>query len=327
MVLKYNSMLYLNKILWIPMVLLFSCQEEKKIQIDLNHTPNRIEIFGEDFISTSLYERDIAISPDGNEIIYTLGNYKQTIRSLISIKKEGNGWGEKQILPFSGRYSDIEPFFSPDGNRLYFASNRPMDQDSTRNDYNIWLSERTNSDWDDPQPLDTLINTAKDEFYPALSKNGNLYFTATRKNGIGREDIFISTFARGKYQDPVPLDTTINSLAFEFNAYINPDEDLLIFSSFGRKDGLGGGDLYFSKKDESGQWREAKNMGEEINSDKLDYCPFVDIPRGNFYFTSDRAKPLDKKISSVSEFIDESNQVTNGMGNIYRIHMEKLNLK
>jgi len=295
-------------------------------KVELSHSPDTMEVFGKEFISTGLYERDIAISPDGKELIYTLGNYKQTVRSLVVIKKENEGWGEKKILNFSGKYQDIEPFYSPDGSQLFFASNRPMGEDPKRKDYNIWVSKKVNGKWDDPLPLGTQINTSKDEFYPSLSKNGNLYFTATRPDGVGREDIFYSPYLDGEYKDPIPLDTSINSAVYEFNAYINPGEDLLIFSSFGRKDGFGGGDLYFSKKDVSGKWGKAKNLGEKVNSDKLDYCPFIDIPRGNFYFTSEQAPPFEKTIKSVSDLTDHANDVLNGMGNIFRINIKALNL-
>ncbi len=128
------------------------------------------------------------------------------------------------------------------------------------------------------------------------------------------------------YQDPIPLDTGVNSEVYEFNAYINPEENLIIFGSYGRPDELGGGDLYFSKKDEKGHWSVAKNMGSLINSDKLDYCPFIDYPRGNFYFTSDRTTDENNTFSSVEDFIKDSNGLNNGMGNIYRIGLEHLDL-
>jgi len=319
-------MQYLTSYLCIFLVLFAGCKEENKAAFNLNFTPEQIEIFGEEIISTRLYERDMAIAPDGNEIIYTLGNYRQTLRNLVSIKKEGNQWQDKEILPFSGRYNDIEPFFSVDGTKLFFASDRPMDTDSTRTDYNIWVVDRSASAWGRPVALDTVINTVNDEFYPAVSKNNTLYFTATRTDGKGREDIFLSRFVDGSYRAPRALDSTINTTTFEFNAYISPHEDLLVFSSYGRKDGLGGGDLYFSKKSADGSWTEAKNL-EFVNSDKLDYCPFIDVPRGNFYFTSDRDIPRKKRIKNVAEFEEEAHKVLNGLGNIYRVDLKKLNLE
>jgi len=39
---------------------------------DLGQPPATAQLFGEQIISTGLYERDFALSPDGKEIFYTL---------------------------------------------------------------------------------------------------------------------------------------------------------------------------------------------------------------------------------------------------------------
>ncbi len=317
----------LQSIIVAVFLILTSCQSEHKDLIELNKSPETLELFSENYVSTNLYERDIAISPSGNEIIYTLGNHNQTIRSLVSIQKKANGiWDDKKILSFSGTYNDIEPFFSLDGNQLFFASNRPINDTLKKGDYNIWVVQKLDSDWGNPVILNSNINTDKDEFYPSVSRNGNLYFTATRDTGIGREDIFMSEFKDGNYQPAKVLDSMINTKMFEFNAYISPNEDLLIFSSYGRSDDLGGGDLYYSKKDNQGHWSASKNMGDIVNSKSLDYCPFIDYTNHNFYFTSNRTQAPDKRINTIEEFTNISNSLENGLGNIYRIHINALDL-
>ncbi|MGY8913658.1 MAG: TolB family protein [Flavobacteriales bacterium] len=309
---------------------LLSCEatkkETKNSLIDVQTIPKTVGLFGEGIISTPLYERDMAISSQGNELVYTLGDYKQTKRCLVSLKKQNGDWVKPEILNISGKYQDIEPFYSPNGNRLYFASNRPIYNDSIRTDYNIWYSDKNEDIWSEPVPLDSIINTKGDEFYPALSKNGNLYFTATREDGIGREDLFMSEFADGEFLFPEPLPIEINTPFFEFNAFISPNDDFIIFSSFGRDDGFGGGDLYISEKDQQGKWKKAKNMGRLINSDKLDYCPFVDWEFKNFYFTSERMTVNHNKIESVEDFKSKANSVNNGLGNIYKIGFKELQL-
>ena len=312
----------------ISIVIFFSsCKHHPSISFDLTITPDTLELFAPGIISTELYERDMAISPDGNEIMYSLGTYDQSRRCLVAIVKSDQGWGNKEVVNISGVYQDIEPFYAAEGNTLFFVSDRPMPSDTTRNDYNIWKSQRVNGAWNDPVPLSDLINTTEGEYYPSLSRNGNLYFTATRRDGMGREDILVSRYVNGNYQQPEVLDTNINSATYEFNAYISPDEDVLIFSSYGREDDLGGGDLYYSVRNTDGSWTKAKNLGATINSDKLDYCPFVDYARGNFYFTSDRSAESRGRIEDTGELSRLANHPLNGMGNIYRIDMNKLRIK
>lgn len=297
------------------------------ISIDLNTAPDNLLLMAENLISTPLFERDIAIHSTYDEIIFTRGDYKQKYRCLVGTKKQGDTWTSPEILTISGTWQDIEPFFANNGNRLYFSSNRPIYGDSTRSDYNIWYSDRKNNKWSEPIALDSIINTTGDEFYPSLSRKGTLFFTATRPNGIGREDIFKAEFVNGKFNYPEPLSASINSVYYEFNAFISPDEDYIIFSSYGRSDDLGGGDLYISEKDSIGNWAPARNMGSGVNSPYLDFCPFVDADQRNLYFTSERISEKVGMINKISDLEKISNAIENGFGNIYKCGFEHIRKK
>jgi hypothetical protein len=304
------------------LMLLFSgCRHQRRI--DLEDRPQKPEIFAEGTVSTPLYERDMAISPDGNEVVFSLSDSRQARRILVKIERNGKEWSKKEILNISGRYDDIEPFFADQGKSLYFVSNRPVIGDSARKDYNIWVSERNGETWNEPVMLPSNINTPGNEFYPAVAKNGNIYFTAEKENAVGLEDIFISRYDNGKYADPMPLDTNVNSKTYEFNAYVNPGENLIVFSSYGRKDDLGGGDLYYSNKDSCGKWLPAKHMEKGINSEGLDYCPFIDWDRSTFYFTSDRRGKMPSHFIHPSQIDSFANSMLNGNGNIYRVDWHK----
>jgi Tol biopolymer transport system component len=283
--------------------------------------------FAPGIVSTRLNERDLAVSPDGSEIMYTLGTLDNALRSIVLIKLKDGMVSSKEIAPFSGRYNDIEPFFSPDGKKVYFSSSRPLHDKDSSTDFNIWYAEKINGAWQpNPKPVSDVINSDADEFYPAVTANGNIYFTAAYTSGFGREDIFWSALIDGRYGAPYALDTVINSSKYEFNAYVSPNEDILIFSSYGRPDDLGGGDLYLSVKDLSGRWSLARHLGGGINSSTLDYCPFLDLNTSTFYFTSNRAAPITGKVSP-EDFHTMADDILNGMGNIFSIRLDKLGLK
>ncbi|WP_420603045.1 TolB family protein [Flagellimonas sp.] len=294
----------------------------ESIKINLEKSPNELEIFANGLISTGLHERDLAITPDKNELYYTLGSHNDAKRAIIKVSKSNADWNSQNIASFSGIYNDIEPFISPDGSKFFFCSDRPMDADSTRTDYNIWVMDKTENGWGEPNPLGENINTPGNEFYPSVSKNGNLYFTAIKPEGPGTEDIYVSAFENGSYANPVPLDTTVNSKTYEFNAFISPNEDILVFSSYGRDDGLGGGDLYMSVLDSLGNWGKAKNLGPTVNSTGLDFCPFIDFENNNFYFSSNRVGV--ENTTDFKTFKDALSNPKNGSGDIYRISLKKL---
>lgn len=269
-------------------------------------------IFASGFISDGLDNRDFTISPDGNELYFTIQHRIQSV--IMRSVKKGQTWSEPEVAFFSGRFNDLEASFSPDGGRIYFSSNRPLSDTGTlTKDFDIWCVEKKEDKWTGPFNLGTVVNTSKDEFYPSVAKSGNLYFTCD--NGKTREDLFVSTYQSGQYFAPVALPETVNSEGFDFNAFIDPDESFIIFTSYKRKDDKGGGDLYISKK-AGGNWLPAKHLGG-INSTAIDYCPYVSPDKRYFFFTSKRmagaanrkttvtAKELKKKLTSAGNGSDD----------------------
>ena len=86
-------------------------------------------------------DRDITISSDFKEIYSSILEGDKYV--IAFIKYENNQWTKPEIMPFCGKYSDVEAMFSPDGKRLYFASNRPLKEGDKPKDFDIWYVERT----------------------------------------------------------------------------------------------------------------------------------------------------------------------------------------
>ena len=171
--------------------------------------------------------------------------------------------------------------------------------------------------------MNAPINTDFDEIYPSVANNNNLYFTRDSPDTKGKDDIFISEWEESVYKSPVSLSDSINSASYEFNNYISPDESFIIYSGYNRKDGYGSGDLYISYKDEAGVWSKSKNLGQEINSAQMDYCPFVDFDTGMLYFTSRRSTVNQKTIySSIDKLVGEINKYKNGYSRIYKVSVK-----
>ncbi len=240
------------------------------------------EIFGIQIISTGMRERDITISPDGSEIYFTVFNAGFD-GNIYFVKLENGVWSLPEIAPFSGNRKDLEPAFAPDGNRLFFSSKR----DGA--DYDIYYVERTNGGpWSDPIDVGDNVNTSVNEFYPSITNDGTLYYTAAYDGGVGGEDIWRSRLVDNEYQSPSPVGV-ISTTADEFNAFIDPQERYIYFGSFGRSDGLGGGDIYFSRR-QGNSWSTPENLGSPVNTNRLDYSPFVSPDGLYLFFTSERGQ-------------------------------------
>jgi hypothetical protein len=133
----------------------------------------------------------------------------------------------------------------------------------------------------------------------------------------------VSEWKNGAYLPPVSLPDAINSKNFEFNAFIDPDEQFIIFSSFGRSDDVGRGDLYMSVK-KNGEWQTAVNLGKMINSSALDYCPFVAWDKKYLFFTSSRANykaPFSQK-QTAAELKKNLQTPSNGFDDIYWVRFD-----
>jgi Tol biopolymer transport system component len=282
------------------------------------------KLFGESSISDEYGNRDMAISPSGQELMYTLQYKSGTFSTILFSKKINDKWTNPEIAPFSGRYNDLEPAFSPDGTRLYFVSNRPAAGGLTVKDYDIWYSQKdfSTGNWSEPIHVDAPVNTGKNEFYPSVSKSGSIYFT--REMEGKDEDIVMCRWSNDHFEEAQSLPDQINSPGAEFNAYVNADEDLIFYTAYKRKGNIGSGDLYMSVK-KNGQWQPSVNLGSKINDKGLTYCPYLSPDKKYFFFTSNRwtAPPFTEKqnISSLKKMLSSP---LNGWDNIYIMESKEI---
>ena len=99
---KYKAIIFLSLVL---LNCKFNSDQSKAYSIDIKTTANALTLFGENIISTSMYERDLAISPQGHELIYTLGDYKQNKRCLVVLNQSNGHWTNAEILNISENVS------------------------------------------------------------------------------------------------------------------------------------------------------------------------------------------------------------------------------
>ena len=196
---------------------------------------NKVEIF-DPLINQFLNVRDFTISKDGKEAYFSIQSPSQEISQIVVIKKENGKWTEPQILPFCDENQYFEPFLSPNGKKLFFASNRP--NSFKEKNFDIWFVERKNEKekWSEPINLGTSVNSEMNEFYPSVSDSGNLYLTIDSPTGLGKDDIYMAKWNGTTYEKPQLLNENINSSGYEFNAFISPKEDFLIYTKYGEKD-------------------------------------------------------------------------------------------
>lgn len=271
-------------------------------------------------ISTGNYETHAAFSPSGDTIYFLKCTADLNICSINVSYKTKDNWSIPVTVPFSGKYLDVDPFFTKDGKTLYFVSNRPIHKgDSLHNDWDIWKAERTANGWGEPVHLDAPINSASSEFYPTIADNGNLYFGSNRPGGKGASDIYCARWENNHWLQPENLGEAINTTDNQYEPFIAPDESYLIYMAT-IPGGLINGDFYISHR-MNGQWSKAVKLASPINSPATEWAPKVTRNGKYFYFGSTRNNVTDSLPGRepLSIFKKRLNSAGNGLGDIYYV--------
>jgi outer membrane protein OmpA-like peptidoglycan-associated protein len=215
----------------------------------------------------------------------------------VSRKDNSGKW--QPALPLQGINSsgnEGAPTISADGNYMFFAACEEMPgvylggNSQGFGSCDIFYAQKLNGKWTKPVNVGGPINTGHWETQPSFSSDGKtLYFIrgVAGRDGNKTVDIYMSELNNGKFGAPVKLPETVNTPHEEESVFIHPDNQTLYFSSDGHP-GMGGQDIFMSKRQPDGSWGKAVNLGYPINTQTDENSLLVD-PAGQLaYFASDR---------------------------------------
>ena len=282
-------------------------------------------LFAPGVVSTGLATRDVAITPDGNELYYsvTLG-----AKTMIMVTRQIDGvWTEPEVAPFSGRYLDIEPTISTDGQRFFFLSTRPQPGQEEKPGWvyqDIWVMDREGDGWGEPSNLGPPVNSEAPEFFPSVTADGTLYFTREGEDRVSRT--YRARLVDGVYSEPELLPPQVNCGTDRFNVFVAPDEAFVIVPAVGREDGLGGVDYYVVFRNDDDTWAEPINMGPVINQPSGREWSASLSPDGQYLFfmssRSDEEAGLPLTGRSITELLDLSTRPGQGSSDIWWVSAE-----
>ncbi|UCG28567.1 MAG: PD40 domain-containing protein [Bacteroidales bacterium] len=183
-----------------------------------------------------------SISADGKEIYLVKGEGNN--RDIHITRLGTDFWSRLEPLNEninSGR-AESHASVSPDGQTLYFSSNRR----GSIGGMDIWKSERTSSgDWGPAVNLGPEINTEYDEEAPFISQDGKiLYFCSRGHYNMGNFDIFYSENPDGnEWSVPTNIGFPINTTGDDL-FYAPIGDGNIGYMARIRPEGLGGTDIY-----------------------------------------------------------------------------------
>lgn len=193
----------------------------------------------------------------------------------------------------NSQFFDGSPHISKNGLSLYFASDRLGGLGGR----DLWVSHRASHDqpWGPPVSLGPRINTATNEFVPALSRDEHLLFFATdRPGGFGGLDIWVSWRAHTRddfaWQPPVNLGPNINTVGLDVAPSYFENDDVgipLLYFVSNRPGGVGANDIYVSELMTDGSFGPAM-LVRELSSPAFDISPSVRFDGLEIFIGSDR---------------------------------------
>ena len=193
---------------------------------------------------------------------------------FYALKSEDNIWQPaKRLSGINTVYNEGAASISADGSTLVFTAcdlyGKYGEGRSGYGSCDLFISYRISTGWSVPMNLGESINTANWESQPSLSADGRtIYFirAARKRRANQNQDIYVaSRQPNNHWTNAKKLPEIINSPLREETVLIHPDGITLYFSSNGHP-GMGGLDLFMTRKDAFGNWSKPKNLGYPINT-------------------------------------------------------------
>lgn len=231
------------------------------------------------------HELNAVFSPDGKEFYFSrkVGAAYKTL--VIKQDKEGL-WKTPELASFSKTnvtWDEVDVWLSRSGQELFYISNAPA-RGFAKGSVNIWRVRRNGVDWGEPHVLPRPVNSDYNELFPVTTNRDVLYFVSDRPDGLGERDLYLATKTGSQFDKIVGLGPQLNTPERESDAFVSADEEFMIVTSE-RTGGLGGADLYLSRRNNDGEWGDLVNMGAPLNSASHDYAPIVTAD-GQYIFFS-----------------------------------------
>ena len=205
---------------------------------------------------------------------------------FVSKKNEGS-WGVAALAAkeLTTKYCETPLFINSTNDILYIYA-------GYENGGDIKMSVNKKGKWRTPEAITYGIDSKESETSFCINTSGNeIYFvTNNGKENFGGKDIyFIKKLTERKWSKPQNMGSRINTFYDEESIALSKGGDTLWFSSKGHNT-MGGFDVFYSVKNNTGVWDSVKNCGYPINTpwDELFFHPSPDENKA-FYLSSNRS--------------------------------------
>jgi outer membrane protein OmpA-like peptidoglycan-associated protein len=200
-------------------------------------------------------------------------------------RKENGQWTPAVPLghPVNSYGNEGAACISPDGMFFIFTG---CNRGDGLGSCDLYISRKEGGKWSAPENMGTPLNSAQWDTQPSIAPDGKTLYFASNRNG--NTDIYMSIAdENGNWQLPVNLGKPVNTSMVENSPFIHPDGKTLYFMSNGHP-GMGGMDIFMSRKQTDGTWSEPVNIGYPINTHKDEGFFIVSASGNTAYYATDQ---------------------------------------
>jgi len=213
----------------------------------------------------------------------------------------------------NGRFTNpinITPQIQSDGDQyvtaLSYDGDKMLLTKVSSFDADIMISTFESRRWTKAENIGKPINSKWFESHACFSPDGKtIYFSSNRKESIGGMDLFYSIQdEKGNWSEPVNLGDKLNTTLNEETPFMCKDGKTLFFSSQGHTT-IGGYDIFYTIKQEDGEWSEPVPLPYPLNTTDDDL----------FFF------PTCEKGESIKGYMSRIEEDGFGSGDIYKVEL------
>ena len=210
-------------------------------------------------------EQTIIITRKEPRTATTTANTPEEEDFYIATKDNDGKWTMAQRVdePLNSNDNEGAQCISQDGRFIVFT----ICGEGGMGSCDLYWSKKVGNRWSKPRNLGAAVNSRYWDSQPSFSIDGKtLYFTSNRPGGKGGKDIWKTTLkANGQWGKAVNMGDSINTPQDETCPFIHYDDQTLYFASNGHI-GMGGFDIFYSRRINDTTWTMPTNIGYPINT-------------------------------------------------------------
>lgn len=207
-------------------------------------------------VSSVLFESHAAFDPRGGDMYFVRSDKSFAGWRILISHCDGERWSAPKPPSFAGKGLEADPWFTPDGARLYYISSRATGGMKSK-DLDIWQVDRgPDGSWRNPVRLPAPVNSDEAEWFPRLASDGWLYFGSNRPGGAGKNDIWRARKDASGQWTVENAGSGLNTAGNEYEALPSPDGSSMILATDSG---------YFESHRTGDVWSPRVKLGPEIN--------------------------------------------------------------